>query len=76
MRRVFVLESRIDIADEVVIVIVADHNFFNLSVFAHLAPEVLIESIKVVLQLRSIHFVLLIVCWVLVQVWEEDGLAV
>jgi hypothetical protein len=66
LRRVFVLESRVDIADEVVIVIVADHNFFDLSVFAHLAPEVLIKSIEVVLQLRGIHFVFLIVCWVLV----------
>jgi len=103
LRRVFVFEACVDVADEIctshhcqliflkrherekegvegreptVIVIIADNHLLNLAKLAHLAPEVLIEGIKVVLQLARIHLVLRVVGWVLVQVWEEDGLAV
>jgi hypothetical protein len=59
-----------------IIVVVADHDFFNLPIFAHLTPEVLVESIEVVLQLGRIHLVLLIICRILVEIWKENSLAV
>jgi hypothetical protein len=57
-----------------VIVIITHNHLLNLPKLAHLAPEILIESIEMVLQLARIHLVLRIVCWVLVQVGQEDGL--
>jgi len=59
-----------------VIVVVADDYLLNLAVLAHLTPEVLVEGIKVVLQLLGVHVGLGIVCGVLVEVGEEDGLRV
>ena len=59
-----------------VIVIVANDNLFNLAVLAHFAPKVLVKGIKVVLKLTGVHFVLRVVGRVLVQVRQEDGLAV
>lgn len=59
-----------------IIVVVTHHDFFDLAIFTHFAPEVLVERIEVVLQLGGIHLVLLIVCRVLVKVRKEDGLAV
>lgn len=66
MGGVFVLEARVDVADEIfhdiswvmgngegvqltVVVVVADYNLLWLPILAHLAPEVLVESVKVVL---------------------------
>ena len=51
LRRIFVLETCIDVADEVVIVVVADDDFLDLAVLAHLGPEVFVEGVEVVLQL-------------------------
>ena len=59
-----------------IIVVVAYHNFLNLTVFAHLAPKILIKRIEMILQLTRVHLVLRIVCRVLVEVREEDGLRV
>lgn len=59
-----------------IIVVVTDDNLFNLAILAHLTPEILIESIKVILQLTRIHLVLGVVRRVLVEIWEEDGLRV
>jgi hypothetical protein len=59
-----------------IIVIITDDHLLNLPKLAHLAPEVLVESVKVVLQLTRVHLVLWVVGRVLIQVWEEDGLAV
>ena len=59
-----------------IIIIVADYNLFDLAVLAHLAPEVLVECIEVVLQLARIHLVFGIVRWVLIEVWQQDRLAV
>jgi hypothetical protein len=59
-----------------VVVIVADYDLFNLAVLAHLTPEVLVEGVKVVLQLLGVHVALRVVCGVLVEVGEEDGLRV
>lgn len=59
-----------------IIIIITNDNLLRLTIFTHLAPKVLIESIEVVLQLRRVHFVFRIVGWVLVEIGEEDGLAV
>ena len=59
-----------------IIVVVAHHHFLNLAVFAHLAPEVLVESVKVVLQLGRVHLVLGVVGGVLVEVRQQDCLRV
>lgn len=59
-----------------IIIVVANDDLFDFSVLAHLAPEILVEGIEVVLELACVHLVLGIVGGVLVQVWQEDGLAV
>ena len=59
-----------------VIVVVAHDDFLNLAVNAHLRPEVLVEGIEVILQLRSIQLVVRLVRWVLVEVRQEDRLRV
>jgi hypothetical protein len=59
-----------------VVVVVTDDNLFNLAVLAHLTPEILVEGVKVVLQLLGVHVALRVVCGVLVEVGEEDGLRV
>ena len=59
-----------------VIIIITDHDLFDFSVLAHLAPEVFVEGIEVVLQLACIHLVLGVISGVLVQVGQENGLTV
>jgi hypothetical protein len=59
-----------------VVVVVANYNLFDLAVLAHLTPEILVEGIKVVLKLLRVHVGLGVVCGVLVEVGEEDGLRV
>ena len=76
LRTVFVLEARVHVSDQVVVVVVADDDFLDLAVFAHLAPEVLVEGVEVVLELRGIHARFVVVGGVLVEVGEEDGLRV
>lgn len=49
LSRLLVLEACVDVANEVVVVVVADDELLELAVLAHLAPHVLIESVKVVL---------------------------
>lgn len=70
MGGVFVFEAGVDIADQVVIVIIADNNLLDLAIFAHFAPDILVKSIKVVLDLHRVHLVLRVVCWVLVKVGQ------
>lgn len=74
--RLLVLEAGVDVADEVVVVVVADDELLDLAVLAHLAPDVLVEGVEVVLQLRRVHAVLGVEGRVLVQVRHEDRLAV
>ena len=76
LSRVFVLESRINIADQVVIVVVANNNLFDFSVLAHFAPEILIKGVEMILKLGWVHLVLGVVGRILVEVGKEDGLAV
>lgn len=51
LSRIFVLESRINIADQVVIVVVADDDLFDFSVLAHFAPKVFVKGIEMILEL-------------------------
>lgn len=59
-----------------VIVVIADDNLLNLAILAHLAPNVLVESIEVVLDLARVHLVLGVVGGILVEVGHQDGLRV
>jgi hypothetical protein len=74
--RIFVFEARVDVADQMIIVIITNDYLLNLPKLAHLTPEILVECVKVVLQLRCVHLVFGIVGGVLVQVGQKDGLAV
>ena len=59
-----------------VVVVVADYELLELTILAQLAPNILVKSIKVVLQLRRVHAVLGVVRRVLVQVRHQDRLTV
>jgi hypothetical protein len=59
-----------------VVVIVAHYYFLNQSVLAQLAPDILVEGVKVHLHLRRAHFVLGVVGGILVQIRKENGLRV
>ena len=74
--RILVLEARVHISNQVVVVVVADDDLLDLAELAHLAPEVLVEGVEVVLQLRGRHARFAVVGGVLVEVGQEDGLAV
>ena len=76
LRAVLVLEARVDIADQVVVVVVADDELLHFAVLAHLAPDILVEGVEVVLQLRGREPGFVVVGGVLVEVREEDGLRV
>ena len=75
-RILLVLEASVHVADQVVIVVVADDKLLELAVFAHLTPDVLVEGIEVVLQLLLVHAALWIVCRVLIEVRHEYRLRV
>lgn len=76
LRAVLILEPRIHVADQVVVVIVADHELLELAVLAHLAPDVLVKGVEVVLELRGVHAVLGVEGGVVVQVGHQDRLRV
>jgi hypothetical protein len=59
-----------------IIVVVADNELLKLAVLAKLAPDILVEGVKVVLELRLVHSVLGVVCRVLVKVGHKNRLAV
>jgi hypothetical protein len=59
-----------------VIVVITHDDLLDLAKLAHLTPEVLIEGIEMVLELRGVHLVLGVVGWVLVEVGEKNGLRV
>ena len=52
-----------------VVVIVAYHDLFHLAVFTHLAPKVLIEGVKMILQLTRVHLILRVESGILIEVW-------
>jgi hypothetical protein len=74
--RFFVFKASVNVADQMIIVIVADNELLELAILAKFTPDVLVECVEVVLELRRVHSVLGVVCRVLVQVWHEDGLTV
>lgn len=76
LRVLLVLESGIDIANQVVVVVVAHDHLLDFAVLGHLAEEVFVEGIEVVLELGGVHFVFRVEGGVLVQVGKEDCLAV
>lgn len=63
-------------SEHTIVVIIANHHLLNLPILAHLAPEILVKGVEMVLQLAGIHLVLGVVGRVLVQVGKEDGLRV
>jgi len=74
--RVLVLEARVDVADEVVVGVVADDELLELAVLAELAPQVLVEGVKVVHALLGREARLGVVRGVLVHRGQQDGLRV
>lgn len=74
--RVLVFEACVDVADEMVIIIITHNYLLYLAKLAHLAPEILVKGIEMILQLRSVHLDLGVVGGVLVEVGKEDGLRV
>lgn len=63
-------------SEHTIIIIITNNHLLDLAELAHLAPKVLVERIKVVLQLARIHLILRIVGGVLVEVGKENGLRV
>jgi len=59
-----------------IVVVVAYYELFDESVLAQLAPDVLVEGVEVHLHLLGVHLVLWVVRRVLIQVRQQDGLAV
>jgi hypothetical protein len=59
-----------------IVVVVAHDDLLHEPVLTQLAPDVLVEGIEVHLHLLGVHLVLGVVLWVLVQVRQQDGLAV
>lgn len=76
LRRVLVLEARVDVADEVVVRVVADDELLELAVAAQLAPEVLVEGVEVVHALLGRQPRLGVVRGVLVHGGQQDRLRV
>lgn len=74
--RVLVLEARVDVAHQVVVGVVADHELLELPVPAQLAPQVLVEGVEVVRALLRRQPRLRVVRRVLVHARQQDRLAV
>lgn len=60
--------------DLTIIVVIAHNNLLRLAILAHFAPKVLVEGVKMVLQLRGIHLVFGVIGRVLIEVGKKDGL--
>ena len=76
MRIFLVLESRIYIANQVVSYIVADDNCLDFSILGVLAEHVLVERIKVRLDLGLGKLIVRIVRWILIKIWTKYSLRV
>jgi hypothetical protein len=74
--RVSIQSEREDCALLTVVVVVAYDKLLHQSILAQLAPDVLVEGVKVHLHLLWVHLVLGVVGRVLVQVGQQDGLRV
>lgn len=51
-----------------IIIIITNHHLLNLTILAHFAPEILVEGIEMILELRRVHLVLGVVGGVLVEI--------
>jgi len=51
-----------------IVVVITNHDFLHLAKLAHLAPDILIEGVKVILELLWVHGVFGVVRWVEVHV--------
>jgi hypothetical protein len=76
LRAVLVLKARVHVANQVVVGVVAHDQFLELAVLAQLAPQVLVEGVKVVGALLRRQPVLGVVRGVLVHARHQDGLRV
>jgi len=74
--RILVLEPRVHVANQVVVVVVAHYHLLDLAKLAHFAPKVLVKGVEVVLELGGCHTRFAVVCRILVKIWQEDCLAV
>ena len=59
-----------------VVIVIADDEFLNKAIVTELAPNVLVERVKVVLKLSGVHLVVGHEGRVQVHVWHQDGLRV
>lgn len=73
---VLVLEAGVDVANQVVVIIVAHDELLELAILAHLAPDVLVEGVEVVHELGRVHAVLRVEGRVLIEVGHQDRLRV
>jgi hypothetical protein len=71
-----ILESSIEIPNEMVSYIIADMHFLQLAVFGKFAEKIFIECIKMLLDLLGVESIAGVVHGVLVDVSAEDGLRV
>lgn len=72
-------KERWDIHDQgkhTIIVVIANHHLLDFTIFAHLAPDILVERIEVILDLLRVHLVLRIERRVLIQVRHQNRLRV
>ena len=60
--------------EHTIIIIIANNHLFNLAKLAHLAPEIFVKGIEMILQLAGVHLNFGIVGRVLIEVGEQDGL--
>jgi len=70
----FPFVPRINISDQVVAYIVAYVQLEQVPIFCKFAVQVFIYSIKIVLELLVGKVGVWIVSWIMVYVWEQDGL--
>ena len=64
-RHIALEKGRIELT---IIIIVTHDHLLDLAILAHLAPEVLVECVEMILELTRVHLVFGVVGWVLVQI--------
>ena len=69
-----VLEPSVNVANKVIANIIADMHFFNLAIFRQLDKEILVDVVKVLLDLGFCQRAVGVVRRVVVNVGDKDGL--
>ena len=59
-----------------VIVIITHDDLFGLAILAHLAPEVFVKGIEMILKLTGVHLIFGIICRILVEIGKENRLRI